>query len=246
MSQPLYMLMEWRGNIHESGKFPMSMRISLEEFLRTGCLGQLQPGLTQQQVMDLLGPPEDVGGNWKGKPTIWKYGDVEIFFTPKSQIWFKPYADLNIIHGQTKKLKKDIQRLLDSIEGTPDTSEQQAKVVACLSEVHQHLIGAMVGIRRAQRILDETATWIVVGFQMENWRNKVTFDFPKCFDMKDWELKPWMRLPDIEKLLQEKQIPFRYYEETFGGSTHPRLAMESSEVKFLFEGDDDRIWNLSR
>jgi hypothetical protein len=59
------------------------MKASLLCFLRTGELDGLAPGVTKVQVIQRLGPPEATGGDsWKHRePSIYKYGDVELFFT---------------------------------------------------------------------------------------------------------------------------------------------------------------------
>jgi hypothetical protein len=56
--------------------------IYLSEFLQSGRLNGLQVGMTQEQVLQTLGEPEDVGGTSRKyrKPSVWKYGNLELFF----------------------------------------------------------------------------------------------------------------------------------------------------------------------
>lgn len=74
------------------------MRISLEEFLRTGRLGKLRLGLSEGEVLALLGCPEDVGGTSRKycKPLIYLYGSVEIHFDPKSRTCVLIYIECPI------------------------------------------------------------------------------------------------------------------------------------------------------
>jgi hypothetical protein len=37
------------------------MRVSLKRFLETGQFGDLRAGMTKAEILDLLGPPDDVG-----------------------------------------------------------------------------------------------------------------------------------------------------------------------------------------
>jgi hypothetical protein len=59
--------------------------VSLVQFLRTGNLGELRPGLTPEEVRHLMGEPEDTGGTSRRyrRPSIWLYGDVELHFRPE-------------------------------------------------------------------------------------------------------------------------------------------------------------------
>ena len=58
--------------------------VSLLDWLRTGCFGPLRLGQTRAAVALFLGPPDDVGGTSRRyrRPTIWKYGDFELYFSP--------------------------------------------------------------------------------------------------------------------------------------------------------------------
>lgn len=59
------------------------IEISLLEWLRTGRFGPVHLGMSRAEVEGVLGPPEMMGGRTsrrKRRPTIWKYGDVEMYF----------------------------------------------------------------------------------------------------------------------------------------------------------------------
>lgn len=60
----------------------MAENMSLKTFLRTGELGSIKPGLNRNEVTELLGEPDDVGGTSRKhrEPAVWKYGDVELLF----------------------------------------------------------------------------------------------------------------------------------------------------------------------
>lgn len=51
---------------------------SCVDFLKTGSLGSLSCGMSQDQVRNLLGEPDDV--STQRQPRIWKYGSLEITF----------------------------------------------------------------------------------------------------------------------------------------------------------------------
>ena len=73
------------------------LRISLQEFARSGSLGSIKPGTCRSDVMGFFGQPSD----WGLPPTtidaadIWKYGDFEIHFLDDS-VWmiFTDYFDV--------------------------------------------------------------------------------------------------------------------------------------------------------
>jgi hypothetical protein len=50
---------------------------SLIEFAATGALGELRPGLTEDEVRELLGEPDDVS---LPPAEVWLYGSVEVSF----------------------------------------------------------------------------------------------------------------------------------------------------------------------
>lgn len=58
------------------------MRPSLLRFLRAGEFDGLVPGVTKEQVVERLGPPETTGGMSRRhrEPSIYKYGDMQLFF----------------------------------------------------------------------------------------------------------------------------------------------------------------------
>ena len=59
------------------------MRPSLLDFLKTGAIGELRLGLTADEVLALLGLPDDVGGTSRKypRPSVYVFGSVEVFFT---------------------------------------------------------------------------------------------------------------------------------------------------------------------
>jgi hypothetical protein len=59
--------------------------VSLHEFLKVGRLNDLRLGLTKDQVIELMGQPDMVGGTSRkyNRPSIFKYGNVEVHFARK-------------------------------------------------------------------------------------------------------------------------------------------------------------------
>jgi hypothetical protein len=60
----------------------MAEAASLKHFLRTRELGGIRLGMREDEVAAILGTPDAVGGTSRKylKPSLWKYGDVELFF----------------------------------------------------------------------------------------------------------------------------------------------------------------------
>lgn len=59
------------------------MQVSLKLFLQSGRLNQLQVGMTEEQIIELCGSPEMVGGTspYYSRPTIFKFGNLETHFS---------------------------------------------------------------------------------------------------------------------------------------------------------------------
>ncbi len=76
--------------------------ISLLDWLRTGFFGPLRFGQTRAEIALLLGQPDDVGGTSRKyrRPTIWKYGDFELYFWPGGDALSGIQSDtFNVPHG---------------------------------------------------------------------------------------------------------------------------------------------------
>ena len=58
------------------------MRVSLKEFLNTGQLDDLRVGMPPEQVVQLLGDPDMLGGTSRKyhRHSIYKYGSLELHF----------------------------------------------------------------------------------------------------------------------------------------------------------------------
>src|SRR5262245_58620647 len=68
----------------------MPETISLKNFFRTGEFGNLHFGLKEEEVLSLLGKPDAFGSTSRKyrKPSVWKYGDVELFFDRETRrLW---------------------------------------------------------------------------------------------------------------------------------------------------------------
>lgn len=71
------------------------LAVSLEEFFRTGTLGEIQLGMPRESVLSLLGPtvwwgPSDA--TTFETATIWKYGDIEFYFSRANRL-FQIFSD---------------------------------------------------------------------------------------------------------------------------------------------------------
>jgi hypothetical protein len=60
----------------------MAGRVSAPEIRGLIEAGRLRLGMTKAEVRELLGPPDDWGGTSRRRrePSIWKYGEVELWF----------------------------------------------------------------------------------------------------------------------------------------------------------------------
>jgi hypothetical protein len=81
------------------------MRASLKRFLQTGRLDGLEPGMTRDQIVGILGPPDDMQATTRRRrrPMIYLYGDVEICFNH-----FEPdqFSGISIeLHGESKQVR---------------------------------------------------------------------------------------------------------------------------------------------
>lgn len=57
------------------------MDVSLKDFLLTGVFGEIQFGMTSNQILEILGSPDTVFTRRKNpRPTGFEYGDVEFYF----------------------------------------------------------------------------------------------------------------------------------------------------------------------
>ncbi len=58
------------------------VNISLKEFFKTGQFGPVRLGMSRQEVFNGLGQPDEYSHFNYLKAGIWKYGDIEIHFSP--------------------------------------------------------------------------------------------------------------------------------------------------------------------
>lgn len=71
------------------------MKVSLKELIETGCFGPVRLGMNREEVESSLGAPDDVGGTSRKyrKPSIWKYGDIELHFVLRADSLFLIHLD---------------------------------------------------------------------------------------------------------------------------------------------------------
>ncbi len=83
----------------------------IEEFLRSGALGDLHLGLSRDEVRQLLGdPPDHSEKNWKHE--IWKYDGLQVAFSGKSLSFIGLYFE----NGEVRLPKSLVQDGQISIE----------------------------------------------------------------------------------------------------------------------------------
>jgi hypothetical protein len=78
------------------------MIVSLKDLIETGHFGPVNLGMSRAQVETSLGAPDDVGGTSRKyrKPSIWKYGDVELHFVlGGDSLWLIHLDDFDVPSG---------------------------------------------------------------------------------------------------------------------------------------------------
>jgi hypothetical protein len=78
------------------------MNVSLKDLIQTGRFGSVRLGMSRAQVESSLGVPDDTGGTSRKyrRPSVWKYGDVELHFVPGSDsLWLIHLDDFDIPSG---------------------------------------------------------------------------------------------------------------------------------------------------
>lgn len=58
------------------------LRLSLKDWIVKGALGPLRVGATQAELLTSVGHPDQAGCPDEGIDTVWKYGDIELLFSP--------------------------------------------------------------------------------------------------------------------------------------------------------------------
>jgi hypothetical protein len=71
------------------------MHVSLKDLIETGCFGPVRLGMSRAQVESFFGVPDDMGGTSRQypKPSIWRYGDVELHFVAGADSLFLIHLD---------------------------------------------------------------------------------------------------------------------------------------------------------
>ena len=114
---------------------------SCVDFLRTGSLGSLSCGMSQDQVRNLLGEPEAV--STQRHPRIWKYGSLELTFyrLPDGPNPFLISISL-YFHTPTSKLP-------DSLQLTGWSPSQETTLAEVREFLDVLILGSMVASHRA-------------------------------------------------------------------------------------------------
>lgn len=117
------------------------MKVSLKELIETGSFGPVKLGMNCEEVESSLGAPDDVGGTSRKyrKPSIWKYGEIELHFVQGADSLFLIHLDDFDVSSGGKSLHLDPW----VIRGT-----------LSLSDAEQHLSRSeMVGAEGGSRTL---------------------------------------------------------------------------------------------
>jgi hypothetical protein len=107
----------------------MNRLVSLHDFLATGSIGDLRPGLTLNEVAKLIGPPAAWMDEKKGIPLYWYYSfdapRLEISFEsdpPHKCRWFQIEL-AGHLEGDLARLTRDVFMTLDGLSGSSKISD---------------------------------------------------------------------------------------------------------------------------
>ena len=107
----------------------MNRLVSLRDFLATGSIGDLRPGLTMNEVARLLGPPATWMVEEEGIPLYWTYSSdaprLEISFERKASLkceWFQ-IEFAGYLEGDVARLTRDVFMTLDGLSGRSTISD---------------------------------------------------------------------------------------------------------------------------
>ena len=103
--------------------------ISLKQLIESGCFGPVKLGMTREEVKGSLGAPDDVGGTSRKsqKPSIWKYGDIELHFVHGANSLFLIHLDDFDVPSGGKSIDLDPW----VIRGTLSLSEAEQHLSRC-------------------------------------------------------------------------------------------------------------------
>ena len=106
------------------------IKVSLEDFLRTGVFGPVEFGMTGDEILSFFGPPDSVFTRRKShRPTGFEYGDVEFYFmNAKDNRLYAIYLDHFDVPTGSGLLSLDAWRLRGAMS--------QADVEAALTEAN--------------------------------------------------------------------------------------------------------------
>ena len=125
----------------------MAHLVSLVEFLNSGNLGPLYPGVGIKQVIDLLGPPQRWAANeeWQFRPipTYWGYGRLELQLDlgaePRCD-WFQ-LEDICSLKGDLDVVTDNLTISFDGLDGNSRISDV-IKTIRDPSSICIHLADA--------------------------------------------------------------------------------------------------------
>jgi hypothetical protein len=97
---------------------------TLKQFLQTGDLGPIHPGMSEEEVIDLLGPPQD--RSVSKHPQILKYGGLQLTFLRRPEAADRVLAHIGLYYGPSTEPFPEATRPAD-FAGTSETTISQVR-----------------------------------------------------------------------------------------------------------------------
>ncbi len=133
---------------------------ALEQFLRTGELGPIRPGMTEAEVIALLGPPQDESVS--RHPQILKYGGLQLTFLRRPGAADRWLAHIGLYYSP----------LAEPIPEPVRPADFQGTAATTMAEVREFL--ARVGLEESAVVEGEDTSYVILPSGA-----RITFDGPK-------------------------------------------------------------------
>lgn len=121
----------------------MAHLVSLAQFLNTGHLGPLKPGMSVREVVELIGMPESwLGDNATPVPTYWTYGNLEMQFDLAGDTyceWFQIECVKYLLRGEATLLTPGLALMHDGLHAA-STVADYIRVIDDIDRVSVQLV----------------------------------------------------------------------------------------------------------